>query len=69
MQLVRLKQLRSSFDQVDATVRNYNLKDLGMRDTSSGRHKIIKSSHVRMNPRTSEPWEHDGAHLLTRRDN
>lgn len=41
IQPARLKQLRSSFNQVDATMSNYNLKDLAMGYTSSGRHKII----------------------------
>lgn len=51
MQLVKLKQLRINFNQVDPAERNYNLKDLGMEDMSSIHHKIIESSHVCMNPR------------------
>lgn len=61
--------LRGSIDQIDAVARNESQKDLGIGETSSGHHKfIIGSSNIRMSPRTREPWEHNDAHLLKRRD-
>lgn len=39
-----------------------------MEETSPGCLKIIRSSHVRKNPQTSDPWEHGDAHIFTRRD-
>jgi len=60
--------LRNSIDQLDAVARNKSHKDLGMGETSFGRHKfIIGSSNIRISPRTREPWEHDDAHLLKTR--
>jgi hypothetical protein len=63
MQFVKGKQLRSVFNQINVVTRNYNLKNLRMGCTSSGRHR-----YVRLNPWTRETWEHDGVHRLTRRN-
>lgn len=62
MRFVRSKQLRSSFNQIDVAARNYNLKDLDVGCTSSGRHKIVRILHVYKNPRTLKLREHDDAH-------
>lgn len=43
------------------------LENLDIGSTSSGRHKIIGLSHVRVIPTTSRPWEHGSTDRLIRK--